>query len=523
VHQPKLNQLLRKAALRKQVASNVGRFYRAFIAVTIGLFCLLLIARLFGVIPDFFKPTYFWVIPTTSAIVALTLYRKLAPAHVAREVDERAGSKDLFLTAIATASMQQEFGQLVQEQAETRAEKTDIAALFPFHWQRGAARMLVSSLLLIAGTLWLPQFDPFKFNEKRQEFTKKEERLEATKIATTMRKAELTKEDKRTSEHINTALAELNKTFKTAKPLERELNERKLNEQARNLNDYWKRLSPTIPKADMQSASQKFGANQKDIQKMVDQLKKGDASELNKEIQNLLDQAKKAAAATDPAARKEQMEKLAKQLADLSNQLKEQLGSKEINDALSRAMEQMDLSNSLSADGASGASESLQLSQEEMARLAEAFKDMQNMEDALKSLQMARQLNQMSKLSGEACGNCNSFAAYAAMYQQMLSQNKGGQGQSGPNPGQAFGGSVGENDFTNTNFETQKTNAQITAGKMLMEWKDKGVGETGERGDYKEAVEAVKQSVSEAIRNEKVPAGYHSTIQKYFDSLPEKR
>jgi hypothetical protein len=31
----------------------------------------------------------------------------------------------------------------------------------------------------------------------------------------------------------------------------------------------------------------------------------------------------------------------------------------------------------------------------------------------------------------------------------------------------------------------------------------------------------VKQSVAEAIRNEQVPPGYHGTIQKYFDKLPE--
>jgi hypothetical protein len=33
----------------------------------------------------------------------------------------------------------------------------------------------------------------------------------------------------------------------------------------------------------------------------------------------------------------------------------------------------------------------------------------------------------------------------------------------------------------------------------------------------------VKQGVSEAIRNERVPPGYHGAIQKYFDNLPEKK
>jgi uncharacterized protein CbrC (UPF0167 family) len=57
-----------------------------------------------------------------------------------------------------------------------------------------------------------------------------------------------------------------------------------------------------------------------------------------------------------------------------------------------------------------------------------------------------------------------------------------------------------------------------------MEWKEEGVGETGRKaGDYTDAVRAVKQGVAEAIRNERIPPGYHGAIQKYFDNLPEKK
>ena len=49
------------------------------------------------------------------------------------------------------------------------------------------------------------------------------------------------------------------------------------------------------------------------------------------------------------------------------------------------------------------------------------------------------------------------------------------------------------------------------------------MGPTGARTeDYREAVREVKQGVSEAIVAEQVPPGYHTAIQKYFDSLPEK-
>jgi hypothetical protein len=58
---------------------------------------------------------------------------------------------------------------------------------------------------------------------------------------------------------------------------------------------------------------------------------------------------------------------------------------------------------------------------------------------------------------------------------------------------------------------------------MLLQWKTKELGEAGARNDdYRAALREVKQGVSEAIISEQVPPGYHATIQKYFDSLPEK-
>ena len=64
----------------------------------------------------------------------------------------------------------------------------------------------------------------------------------------------------------------------------------------------------------------------------------------------------------------------------------------------------------------------------------------------------------------------------------------------------------------------------LTEGKMLLEWKTRDVGESGERADqFREAVRGVKQGVSEALQAEQVPPGYHDAIKKYFDTLPEKK
>ena len=105
-----------------------------------------------------------------------------------------------------------------------------------------------------------------------------------------------------------------------------------------------------------------------------------------------------------------------------------------------------------------------------------------------------------------------------------MGEGEGGRGKAGKNPGIGNGGTVGEDDSTKSDFKKGKAKTQLGAGKLLMEWKEEGVGDTGSKaGDYNAAVTAVKQGVAEAIRNERVPPGYHGAIQKYFDALPVKK
>jgi hypothetical protein len=169
------------------------------------------------------------------------------------------------------------------------------------------------------------------------------------------------------------------------------------------------------------------------------------------------------------------------------------------------------------------------------------FKDMQNLEDALKNLAAAKQLNDQGKLDGKEAQNAgaNSPQDYQKLYDEMMRRlaeagegegegdgqgNKAGRGKAGKNPGIGKGGTLGEDESTKSGFKTEKATTQLGAGKLLMEWKEEGVGETGRKaGDYNDAVRAVKQGVAEAIRNERVPPGYHGAIQKYFDRLPEKK
>jgi hypothetical protein len=538
-------RLLRAAAKRMQTA-RFGRSLHLAALVTVGVAILaLLCARLLGVLPDaWFTPRTLCVVPILAGLVALLLMRRASSAEVARAVDERAATKELFLTAALIEQAPGEYREIVLSQAEERAAQLQAAQLFPLHWLPGARNVALAFAALVAAMLWLPKLDPFKLNQKRQEIAKQEARLAETKKITAIRKEELKEKGGAMTEQVDAALAKLDKTLKEAKPQERELNAKKLNEEAQDFSELWKKVAAQVPKDALDKAAQQFGDSQQRqaMKELIEKLKKGDADGLKQAMDKLREQMEQIAKQPEGAAKNEQLEKLAKELGQMANQLREQLGDKALNEALARAAEQLGMAKGkgLSKDALDAANDSLNLSKEEAERLAEMFKDMENLEDALKNLAAAKQLNEQGKLDGKdaQAAGAKSPEDYQKLYDELMrrmaeagesqgqgqGQGQGGQGKSGPNPGIGQGGTVGEDDSTKSGFKQEKSTTQIGAGKLLMEWKEEGVGETGAKaGNYNEAIRAVKQGVAEAIRNERVPPGYHGAIQKYFDKLPEKK
>jgi HAMP domain-containing protein len=408
---------------------------------------------------------------------------------------------------------------------------------------RNAALALAA---LTAGVLWLPKLDPFRMDEKRKELAKQEARLAETKKITAIRREELKEKAGALNEQVEQALAQLGKTFKEAKPQERELNAKKLNEEAQDFSELWKKVAAQMPRDALEQAAQQFGDSQQRqaMKELLDKLRKGDAEALKQAMEKLSKQMEQIARQPDGAEKKQQLEKLAKELGQMANQLREQLGDKALNEALARAAEQLGMAKDKgnSKDALDAANESLNLGKDEAQRLAEMFKDAQNLEDALKNLAAAKQLNQLGKLDGKDAqdADAQSQQDYQKLYDEAMrrlaeagdgdgdgdgqGKGKGGRGKAGPNPGIGNGGTLGEDDSTKSGFKKEKDKIQLGAGKLLMEWKEDGGGETGRKsGDYNEAIRTVRQGVAEAIRNERVPPGYHGAIQKYFDKLPEKK
>ena len=155
----------------------------------------------------------------------------------------------------------------------------------------------------------------------------------------------------------------------------------------------------------------------------------------------------------------------------------------------------------MSKDTLDAANESLKLCEDELKRLGEMFKDAQNIEDALKNLAAAKQLNDLGKLDGKDAqdAGANSQEDYEKLYDHLMKTHLAAGdhlANSGKNLGIGSGGTVGEDDSTKSGFKKEKAKTQLGAGRLLMEWKEEGVGDTGSKaGDYNAAINAVKQGV----------------------------
>lgn len=524
-------RLMRQTSARQFVAALGGRFHVALLVCAALYLALLLASRLLGLIPDWFTPLTLAAIPGAALLAALVLARRASAKSIARLIDTRTGGKELFLTAAMIAEAPGEFAPIVVGQAEAQAEKLRAAQVVPFRWQRGARDFGVALALLFAAVHFLPQFDPFKKNEQRKKTAQLGEKLEQMKKATALRSAQLTADAGRQSEQVKLALQQLDKTFKEAKPQDREGNLKKLGEEQKEIGELWRKVNSELKPLD--KAAQSFGAaDMKKIQEWRDELKKGDVSGLKMELGEMRDQLRKLAAMPDNAEKRAAQEKLMQQLNDLAQAMKQEMNSPQVAAALERAMQQLDMAKlgELSKDAAQAAMESLQLSEEELKQLAQAMQDGKALEDALKNLQMAKQLAQKDKLDGAECKGAGGMADFEKLFREKIAGlGEGQSGEQGDPDGSGLGPGIGngakrpEDETAKTGFKTEKSNSQLTGGKMLLKWKTKEVGDTGARAEeYRDNIQRVKQGVSEAIQQEQVPPGYHEAIKKYFDTLPEK-
>lgn len=522
-------RLFQRVDRRLRLAS-MARSSAIALFILAGLFAAgLLTARLSGTIPDVFSLQALAVLPVAALLLGVVFHRKPKTADLARLVDSFAGTKDLFLTTALLDKSPGEFHPLVVRDAETRAPSIVATDVIAWNWQRAVPRIGVVAAAILAAVWFLPQFDPFgKVAEAKQE-EQRTKRLAEARKATEARRAQLRRaeeEDEKKSE-ADEAIENLKTALNNMKPKARQENFEKIQERQKNLGQEWKQMNDKLLKELMaqKPVTQQFGGTDQDkLQKWTKELQNGSKESLHKEIEELKEAIETLAKSEDPLERQEAQQKLRKKLEELSELAEKKLGSKPLSAAIQRAMEQLEMAKSegLSTEALESLAESLDLTEQELEQIAQSAKDLKNLEQALKVCQMAKKLNDQDKLDGEQGQACKTLGDYEKLYEQLMAQgNMEGEGESDFNgPGMGRGGIAPEDDSTTSDFKNEKSEAQVTAGKILLTLKTKGKGdENTATKSYRDAIRDVRQGTSEAIQQERIPPGYHDGIKKYFDSL----
>lgn len=497
----------------------------------VGLLCL---SRFAGLFPEVLAPWTMALVPAFAVLAAVLMHRAPSRAGIAHKIDTEAGTKDLFLTATQMRDESSQYVPIVRQNARLQAESLKAGDLVSFNFQREVRDVAIVAAAILIAFFALPQLDPFGKVEAIEVAKEQETLLEKSKNATKVRKSELKSKKEEDSEDadLDESLNNLKQALKTMKPNAPKFNGEVLNKKQKELGEKYQALrkeamSSFMKQSDSDMARLSRWNGENKLDEWTRELQKGDTSEIEKAIEEAISTLQKLDATSDPIEKEELKQQLKKQMSELKKFAEDRAGSQAMAQALERAMQQMEIAENkdLSEEAIQAAIESMQLAEQELEQVAESAKDLKALEDAMKTMQMAKQLNQQKKLDGEACKNCMSMGDYQAIYEQMM-QGSGGMesdeiAESNFNGrGTGKGGTAPEDDSEQTAFKTERASSPITAGKMLMSMKTKGLGKQGERDqNYKDNIQRVKEGVAEAIEQEQVPPGYRDGIKGYFDSI----
>ena len=548
--------LLNRVKSRLRWASIGQRFYMALIICS-GVYAVaLLVSRLLGIIPDMFELLSLLILPVVALIAGLIFHRRTTDIDAARAADHGAKTKDLFLTSTLIEKSPGDYKDIVLKDAEKKAEKVAPEKVVPFDWVPRLRNSALVMVLLALGVLFIPQLDPFKQGEARAKTQELKQELEQTKKVREARKAQLQRADidKKHSKEIENSMKKLKNTFNTLKPDEKQENFKRLTENQQELGKKWKEKSDKQLKDALEKrpSSQQFGNTSEKMEEWKKELKDGKVDKMLGEVDRLKNLAKEIAKMPEGEEKKKMQKELKEGIKEVSEFARKEMNSKQLNSALNKALEQLNMANlngELAPEALKELSEQLDLASMEMKENAQTKRDIEELEKALDALAKAQQCNNQGEkgLDGSQCQNPGqtpgsgsgegqgqgqgegeqgmTMEEYQEFYEQMLAENGGegqgeGQGSGMKGPGTGKGGEAPEDSDAQTAYKTEKSKSHLHAGRILMKWDDKEKAEKGSISkDYLNQVREVQQGVSEAIVQEQIPPGYHESIQNYFDSL----
>ena len=540
-HQPVSVTLLDQVQNRLRAAS----FARTFHWWTLGAFVLacttVLAVRLLGLLPESRQPlAWLLVFPAVAAGGAWWFYRRVGHTAAARAIDQHAKTNDLFLTLATLSSSAGEYQPLVAQSAAQVAARIVPASVVPYKVERPIG-IQAGVLCILALLVWLlPTLDPFGNVEAATKVEKSKKDIELVRKAVKTREEKLAQEVKTATERddkLHEQVKELMASLRQMRPLEKKSNSKVLQDHRGSLNDMWKNVSSEeLREMLSQSISdQQFGGQR--TQKMnewLKQLQQGNSEMLQQQLDEAKETMEAMLEAKTPEDRQKLASQLRRQLQDMKKFSSEKASSPELENALNQALKALEAlaakkqsgeamseaEQQMAQEAAEALRESLELSKTELQELARSAKEMKQLEEALKTLQQAEKLNQDGQLDGEQCEGCNSLAAYAEKYKQMMA----GMGQGGEAERDTPGAMQGEDDSDPEGYKDEKTKTQIQAGKVLLSIKTKEAAtekdfDPEDLKKYESTVSEIKSGVQAAIENEQIPPGYVDGIKSYFDNL----
>ena len=538
-------QLLHQVQTRLTRAAIGQRSYGGLL-VAGGLYlAVLLVSRLLGLIPDVFSPLTLLAPLVLAAGVGLVFHKRYSEYDAARAADLGADTKDLFLTTAMIAHSPAAYTPVVVDQAEQRSADVAPDQVVPYMWMPSARNAAIVMGVLALAVLFTPQLDPFGKEKARAKVAELQEDLEEIKKARTIRKVQLKKKgiDQKHSKETQVAMDKLRDTFRTMKPALKKKNLNRLQDNQKELGQLWKeraehKLKDSVSKS---MSRQQFGMMSETTQDWKQELENGKVDKVLKEIEEMKNLARDLAKMPDSDERRQKEKELKNKMKEMADFAKNSMNSAAGQNAMQKALDQLNMAqlmDQITPEMMKDLMEQMDLAGMEMQQSAQNIRDIKALEDAMKAAQKAQLANQQGEkgLDGEECQACENAKAgqgqggnegmsmeeYEQFYNDMLAQGQSGQGsgEGMRGPGTGEGGQAPENPNQNNAFKEEKTPTPLQAGRILMTWETKEKAFTGKVDEsYDENLKKVKQGVSEAIVQERVPPGYHDSIQQYFDSI----
>lgn len=541
----KASTLVGRVRARLQIASIAKAAFVSSLVVLIVSVLAVVTVRLLGLVPrSQEQPLWLLAIPAVIAVAAALFHRRIEQQAAAHAIDEHANTKDLFLTLSSLSTSAGEYQPLVTSAAEEKATHIIPDDVVPFRFGERLAILTGAAAALALAIMLVPQLDPFGKVEAATKVEEMKKEIETIRSETMKRSEKLKKDAERAedeSDEIDSQIGKLKTDFRKMQPKKVESNAKVLDSHRMDLGDMWKTAASNEQLRRMMnqpiSKQQLGGSRSEKMNEWLKEMQEGKTDSLQKELQKAQQTMQAMMEAKDPAERQKLASQLQKELQDLEKFAKDKAGSKELSNALSKAMKSLQACKmpggekgenmELSKDAMQALKESLQLSEKEMEQVARSAKDLKKLEEALKTLQQAQQLNQKQQLDGSKCEGCETLDDYKELYAQLMGQGAG-EGDKDRNEGDGGGvgrgGETPEDDSDPEGYKKEKEKPQIQPGKILLsiktkEYADEKDFDPEKMRQYQQSVNDLKSSVQSAIDSEEIPPGYVDGIKGYFDKI----